>query len=146
MCITLEIHNTMHLHTIPFCHVTVSPLSGLPWVFSNISLCCANLCHILTLLLFSKVTGKWRFIFTFAKLVSVNLKHTTDRTLTTLEKREKKGRDFDFVCSFFCCYFSGNIVCITTTNYASAVFGVCGREAGVGCVFFFSSDWLSLRF
>lgn len=42
MCITLEIHNMIYLYTIPFRHVTVWSFSGLPWIFSNISLCCAN--------------------------------------------------------------------------------------------------------
>lgn len=42
MCITPEIHNMIHLYTIPFRHITAWSFRGLPWIFSNISLCCAN--------------------------------------------------------------------------------------------------------
>lgn len=139
MCITLEIHNMIYLYTISFLHFTVWSFGALPWILSMLSLCCVNFATLkkhtgkvlfwqIVVLLSSKLTANWRLIFTFAKLVSLSLKHTIDRKLTTLEKEKWKG--LRLCVQFFCCYFSWSVVCIMTTNDGGAVLGVCGGEGG----------------
>lgn len=137
MCITPEIHNKIYLYTISFHHFTVWPFDGSPWIFSVGSLCSANFATLnkhrgkrllwqIVLLLFSKLDGNSEVRVYICQACKHKSEACHWQRADNFRKRQMEGTLTWFAFFSPCFYFSWNIVCITTTNDGSAVFGDCG--------------------